>query len=440
MKVDELRRGLDDAGRRDIDVVEARAAVGARTARRRRRNHQLVGVVTVAVIAAIAVPIAVLRDDSKPTVRVGPQPVENVGSWARVSKTGAGLPAGASFAALAATDRSLLLGGAELGDRQSSIWYSDDGVTWNRSLLPASPGAATDVFVRPSRVRAIATSGHTALAIGSDQSGNVPFVWQSDDDGRTWRIVAAGEGLFGPPAPEMGRPFVDGLTYADGKWIASGGGSSGYGAIWTSADGTQWTQVLDTKPGPPNTGVGGVNVIDADTGDRNLLAYGGNVAWRSSDGGSTWGQPVIENVPAPFYLRSITFGMIAFGENKLKHGRPTPLLMPGGSGPSRSWFVVHPFLEHFPGARVQNVARRGALWVATGTSGSPAHPDAWICTSPAYWRALPAALYGATDTGGTTESGTLSLSASLGDRIVLFGTSAGLDRYYTYDIPTDESR
>jgi hypothetical protein len=418
MKVEELRRDLDDASRRDIDVVEARAAVGEKTARRRRRNHQLVGVVTVIVIAAIAIPIAMLRHDPKATVRVGPQPSETVDGWTQIRKTTAGLPSGSSFSTIASTDDSLLLGGtASANGDQAAIWYSDDGLTWRTATIP---------FTKAPGVQAIATNGQTALAIGADNLGQSPFVWRSDDDGRTWNPVADGE-IFGASAPQMGRPFVDGLIYAHDKWIASGGASSGYAGVWTSANGTQWTQVLDTRPGPPDTGVGGVKVV-VDATNGHLVAYGGNVTWKSSDG-TSWGEPVVATVPEPYLLQTVAPGAtISFGDNKLKHGQPTPLLL-GAVDRADTWVADPTFLEQFPDARVLNVTRAEDLFVASGWSSTPNHPDAWISADGgSSWQSLPPSLYG-------TPGGTLSMAGSVDGRVVLFGTAPELGRYYTFERP-----
>jgi hypothetical protein len=422
---------LDEAGsRRGIDLIEARAAVGAKTVHRRRRNRQLFAVATVAVIAAITVPVLLLREDPARTVRVAPQPIEEVDGWAAIRKTTAGLDADASFSALSISGHSpysLLIAGY----RQPTIWYSDNGLAWKPGEVPATTTGS---------VSAIATNGETALAIGTDGAGfGAGFVWQSEDAGRNWSVVANSDGLFGPAAAQMGRPFVSGLTDAFGMWIAWGGGSDGYAAVWTSSDGRQWQQVLDTKPGKPDTGVGGVNVV-VDARNGHLLAYGGNVIWESSDG-TTWGEPVIASVPKPFSLETIAPGdTLAFGENQLTHGQPTPLLRRADG--QQTWFVDPTFLAQFPDARVRNVTRWDDLWIAAGTSGSPNHPDAWVSLDGITWRSMPASVYGSSDGAGTVDSSWLSLAASVGGRVVLFGTTPELDRYYTIDATklTDQLR
>jgi len=79
-----------------------------------------------------------------------------------------------------------------------------------------------------------------------------------------------------------------------------------------------------------------------------------------------------------------------------------------------------------PGANVATVTRTHGSWIATGSSGDPNHPDAWVSTDLTDWHALPKPLYG-------PPGGTLSLVGALGDRIVLLGTAPELDRYYTLD-------
>ena len=92
---------------------------------------------------------------------------------------------------------------------------------------------------------------------------------------------------------------------------------------------------------------------------------------------------------------------------------------------------------------MRNVTRWDDLWIATGTSGSPNHPDAWVSLDGITWRSMPASLYGSPDGAGTTaDSSTLSLAASVGGRVVLFGTTPQLDRYYTIETTklTDQLR
>jgi hypothetical protein len=424
MQLDELRRGLEDAGQRSgLDLVEARAAVGSRATRRRRRNRSLAGLAVVAAAVAITAPIVLRDSDPKRNVTVAPTPPDRaVDGWAVRSQAAAGLGGRGAFSAISGSGHSpysLLL--AE--SRPLGISYSDDGLSWKPGRIPASGAGG---------VTAIATNGETALAIGSEGTGSgTAFVWQSEDDGRNWSVVASGTDLFGPPEAQTYRPDVTGVMDAFGMWIAWGAGSNGYGAVWTSRDGREWQQVLDTRP-PDNrpTGVGSVNVT-FDEGNPQLVAYSGNVTWTSKDG-TNWGPAVIASVPEPFSLGTVAWGdNIAFGENVLKHGQPTPLLRRADG--RQTWFVDPTFLAEFPDARVMNVTKSDNLWIASGTSGSPHHPDAWISADGETWQSMPSSLYGSPDGATTIDSSTLSLAASIGNRIVMFGTTPELDRYYTLD-------
>ncbi len=124
-------------------------------------------------------------------------------------------------------------------------------------------------------------------------------------------------------------------------------------------------------------------------------------------------------------------GGLAFGENAQTPGQPTPLLLRSAER-THAWIVEPTFLEQFPGARILNVTRDGDVFVATGWSGSPRHPDAWISTDGgSIWQSLPPALYGA-------PGSTLSLAGTAGDRIVMLGSPyrtdrAYVDRYYTLE-------
>lgn len=418
MHVDELRRGLHEAGRRDgIDLIDARAVVGARATRRRRQHRFVAGAAAVAIVLAVAAPAVILRQDPARKLHVAPRPAHGAGDgWAVIQKTTAGLGTGSSFSALVSNGNAVLLTGAFAsgGKWHAAIWYSSDGIAWSRARVPATPAG--------SGINAIAANGDAAIAIGSNDNGASPFVWRSDDGGRSWTIAARGEGLFGPAAVQMGRPSPSELMHADGQWIAAGAGSDGYGAVWTSPDGAQWKQVLDAKPGNPATGVGSVNVVD--NGDGRLLAYSGRAVWYSSDG-SSWGPAALAAVPDPLYFTTVAAGgSLAFGEPGDPHGQPTPLLRIADA--RMKWFVDPTFLSQFPDAHVRNVDRVGDLWVATGSSGAPNHPDAWVSADGTTWRSMPPSLYGA-------PGGTLGLVGSVGDRIVLIGTAPELDRYYTVD-------
>ena len=100
-------------------------------------------------------------------------------------------------------------------------------------------------------------------------------------------------------------------------WIAWGGGSNGYAAVWTSSDGRQWQQVLDAKPTDNRaTGVGSVNVT-FDAGNGHLAAYASNVTWSAADG-TTWGQAALIGASTLFLWGTIEPGR-QFGPENESH-------------------------------------------------------------------------------------------------------------------------
>jgi hypothetical protein len=333
--------------------------------------------------------------------------------WSLVPKDAAGLGARASFDALVSNGDALLLAGAQPRADDSTgatIWRSRDGLQWTETAHPSTTGTVT----------AVAVDGDTALATGNTSStGESDFVWRSGDGGATWSKVAGGKGVFGTPAPEMGRPNVSGLLRHDGWWVASGGRSDGYAAIWISRDGARWRQVLG-----PNA-AGSASVVQGRAGS--VFASWGTIGWFTRDV-TRWGVPQTVAVPEHSYVSSVARGATtAIAENLDRHGQPTPLLRSRDGG--RTWSEDARFLATFADARVASISRAGGVWVgagASGASGAPNHVDAWISSDLETWTPLPAELYGG-------AGGTLSLVAAVDGRVVVAGTAGELDRYYTID-------
>jgi hypothetical protein len=429
MLLDELRAGLEDLARREPQgAPDPRHAVQARAGRRRRRRRILMGVggALTALFAALATWTAVANDRTAHRISVStptggatnlPGAIQD-SDWSSVSKRFAGLGTATAFHAVATGSRSLLLAGArlQLGRWQPAIWYSYNGKRWSSARVPTTGG----------EVVAIAAKAKTALAIGVASDSTSSFVWRSVDNGRHWTAIASGRRLFGAPTPKMGRPFVLGLLEWHGTWVATGGGSDGYAAVWTSTDGRRWRQVLQAPNARP---AGSIDITTA--GTRDLFGYWVTNGWYSATA-RTWNQPVSLAVPDRSYLLTVAPGVaVAFGDNLDRHGVPTPLLRSRDNG--NTWTVDPRFLMQFPGARVSTVTRANDLWLATGWSGAPNHPDAWVSRDLTNWQALPRALYG-------KPGGVLDLIAVVGDRAVLIGSAPELDRFYTLDAPNRPSK
>jgi hypothetical protein len=368
----------------------------------RRRRVAATTVVTVVVLLGAVVAVAIAGRDTAPPVTAGLRaPLR----WDVTAKAAAGIDRGASLGAVASNgDVALLAGAVQLGnDWHVALWRSTDGVQWSRSSHPQGRG----------EMSAVAVHGDDALAIGSKDASNV--VWRSTDGGRTWDAVDGERDRFGPDASHMGRPFVSQLTWFDGWWVAAGGASDGYAAIWVSRDGATWRQALSSHE------AGSVDLVPG--ADGNLLAYAFTSIWSTKDP-TDWGAPTQWSLPDGTYLGSVADGgEVALAFSFERHDAPTPLLR---ADTARQRFVEVPGLPAAaPKASAWTVRRVDDLWVVTGWSDQPnQHPAAWVSNDLVHWEALPAQLEGA-------PGGVLSLVARVGDRVALFGTAPELDRFYT---------
>jgi hypothetical protein len=121
---------------------------------------------------------------------------------------------------------------------QPAVWVTADGRSWRTIVLPVPAGATAGVLqqiaIRGNRVAALGQ----AIAAGGR---TVPMAELSTDGGKTWRQVP-----FSAAAPDTA---FTALT-AGGRGFTAAGQSGPAGqrqvAVWTSADGTRWSQV----PGP----------------------------------------------------------------------------------------------------------------------------------------------------------------------------------------------
>jgi hypothetical protein len=119
-----------------------------------------------------------------------------------------------------------------------AVWTTTDGSSWRTILLPVPAGAASGVL------QEIAISGHRVAALGQGIAANgatTPLAEFSADGGTTWRQV--------PFAASGSQTAFTALTVAPAGFTAAGlSGPPGQQqvAVWTSADGTGWSQVGTT--------------------------------------------------------------------------------------------------------------------------------------------------------------------------------------------------
>lgn len=431
--------GLDAIG------VPDSGSVGRRAARRRRAT---IAVSVLLILAATITAIFAVTGDGGPSKKiksVGPSPTSLPdgsiieGRWTMVPTRLSGIGAGASLHALVSDGSTLLLSGdkPDSGRYVVTIWSSDDGANWAETYHPSAHDSVT----------AIAMHGDTALAIGAPGGANA-FVWRSSDRGRHWDEIAHGD-VFGEPVPDS-RPgaFVSGLLWHDRWWIAYGGAAGGYEGIWISRDGTQWQAALDSRSSGSIDGI-------VDTPDGSLMAYGVGaggdqatieIGWFTTDP-TSWGTAVPISTPAPYWLASVAPGAeLAIGQNMEKYGEATPLLRSTDGG--LTWAEDPTFSSTFRDAWAWTATRFGDLDIVVGTSIPRADrsdpPTAWLTVDGNTWSTLPtsfdAPTLPTTSIPQLPPSGALSLVGAVGDRVVMIGLDAKLDRFYTFDVSTPHHR
>jgi hypothetical protein len=238
-----------------LDPVEEVGAteilrVSSRPARPRRWRAALVGGVTVALLAAIAVGTVALRSRSSPRVTTGALPT----IWSRVDT----LQDAPFITAMASRGHSVVAAG-------EGIWYSRDAASWTQVVDASalngngSPGRLGQL----GQLKDVIVGGPGFVAVGeADDPATqraVAAVWTSTD-GRRW--VRAPSPALAPPTP----PIPDGVETPVGGYIQSvsdggpglvavGGVFSGAfsgaelvtqpydPAVWTSPDGAHWSRV-----------------------------------------------------------------------------------------------------------------------------------------------------------------------------------------------------
>ncbi len=423
-----LRDGLDT-----IAVPEPGAVV--RRARRRRRVSA--SATALVVVAALVATFAVVGGNDTPkrvevsgSQRQGlPAGAAVEGAWTRIPKVSSGIGSGASLNSLTSDGSSLLLGGERPGGggKVVTMWWSDDGVRWTEAAHPTAHESVT----------AIGTHAGTAIAIGAPGGAN-GFVWRSQDHGRHWEEIARGE-LFGASVPNS-RPgaIVDGVLWHGGWWIAYGGAADGYEGIWVSRDAVQWRLALDSRSSGSVDGI-------VETADGSLMAYGVGstpsrstveLGWFTKDP-TAWGASVPIATPGRNYLESVTRGAkLALGSNIDKYGLATPVLHSADGG--HTWTQDSTFSSRFPTVWAWAATTTAGIDVVAGTTIETNQPKAWLSSGGNSWVSGP--LDPAPPTLPTTSipyippKGALSLVASVGNRIVMMGLAADLDRYYTFDV------
>jgi hypothetical protein len=197
-----------------------------------------------------------------------------------------------------ATDGSVVLVGCS-----NSIWWSEDGTTWNRAAvetpsyyLPPDEPRGSAVSLKLPRVQAIAHGPSGWAAVGRGVYGTSSFevshtlnVWVSAD-GRNWTLPEENMEQFW-----SGGDWYEGrlqaVTATQEGWLAAGTihfyETGEDGVLWTSVDGRMYTPVGGDPDNGPLDAPDNQGVISLISGDGGYLAVGWDATDSFRDGGAS---------------------------------------------------------------------------------------------------------------------------------------------------------
>ncbi len=243
---------------------------------------------------ACALAVRLLREDA--TVLTG---LERSSAPAQVREavvraaTGAGTPArasaGARWSFVAALLALIVVGGTFVTGamleriRETVPTPTNDLAPRPTERVPASPplgwtdlGVVADAFDGRTVQLVLPTPDGGLVALGRDQRSTRPVVWTSAD-GTAWTEATQPEQVFGARVP-TGGTLHDGTLWAVGWDIAVTGAQR---AVWSSADGATWRRA-GGESGLLGTETSGLQVTSGPAGILIWAADGRT--WTSSDG------------------------------------------------------------------------------------------------------------------------------------------------------------
>ena len=321
------------------------------------------------VVSAIAVVIAACGSSS------------GSGGW-----TAATVPEaqGATVAAVASDGKAFVAVGQvpKSGEAaHGAAWTSPDGRTWTAAADQA--GFAQEQWVSV----ADGSGGYLALAQSCGNGNCVQnAIWRSSD-GTTWTAAAA-IGPFGPITPVPGTVAPGGPGWLVGGWEEGAADSGVQPAIWTSSDGSTWSeaQVADVADGPLTGGaVGGIATFGSRTVAVGWVkpASGRRAeTWTSTDGVSWTPAP-----DSPAFADGLMSAVAAGANEIVAVGTDGQGAAVWDSSDGTVWDKVAPG-PGFAGARMTAITASDGDFVAVGSDDKGA--AAWTSTDGKTWTQDPA--------------------------------------------------
>jgi leucine-zipper-like transcriptional regulator 1 len=170
----------------------------------------------------------------------------NGSSWTKVN---ANAPFGGRYGSqvLSYNGQLWLIGGNNSGTLMNDVWSSSDGVTWTQVLAP-SAGTATQFTPREDFGALV--YNNAMWVIGGFSNGPNNDVWTSINGTNWTEVLADGAGGANQFKARWGLSTV---VYNNLMWVIGGaiGNSSdavslGYSDVWNSANGSVWTRLSTT--------------------------------------------------------------------------------------------------------------------------------------------------------------------------------------------------
>ena len=179
--------------------------------------------------------------------------VYSSGNGSHWNKVNASAPFGGRFGSqlLAYNGQLWLIGGNNNGTLMNDVWSSSDGVSWTQVLAPNISGTATQFTPREDFCALVYNGSMWVIAgFSTGQSNN--DVWTSNN-GSTWTEVLA-DGSSN--ANHFGvRWGLSGVVYNNLMWIFNGASSTSansdptfaYADVWNSSTGNSWNLISNNQ-------------------------------------------------------------------------------------------------------------------------------------------------------------------------------------------------
>ena len=287
-----------------------------------------------------------------------------------------------------------VLGGDDVGfNNLNDVWSSTDGETWTEST---PPGGTKKITAGEDANWWKARSSHTSVVfnskiwvLGGSMGYEPPItryndVWSSPD-GATWTEST-------PPNDKDGNPVVKNnknwwkarsshtsVVFNSKIWVLGGNAGGHFNDVWSSPDGSIWTQVDAAAEWTARSGHTSMVFAPAGVGKKIWVIGGGNDGnflndvW-SSDNGQTWGKgtglthPVSSASTVEYKGRLWSLGGYESSTKILK-------VLLSSADPATGWTAEEPLQSAI--VSTQAVVFKNRIWVLGGNYGGAQTDKVW---------------------------------------------------------------